>query len=76
MESNNIYRVNWNGHPQPLGSNDFHSAKMYILHSLAQGGCTIGQFQIFDNWGELKTNIIYDKNADPLLTINYKRIFS
>ena len=72
---NNIYRVNWNGYAQPLGSNSYHSAKMYILNSLQHGGCTIGQFELLDNWGILKTNIIYDKNVDPTLTVNYKKVF-
>jgi len=73
---NNIYKVKWNGHPQPLGSNSYDSARIYVLNSLQQGGCTIGQFEIMDNWGILKTNIIYDKTADPTLTVNYQKLFS
>lgn len=73
--NNNVYRVNWRGIPQPLGSNSFHSAKMYILNSLSQGGCTLSQFDIYDNWGKLKTKIIHQKDVDPTLTENYEKLF-
>lgn len=72
----NKYKLLWNGHPQPIGANNYESVKTYILNSLAQGGCYLWQFEIFDKWGQLKTNIIEDKDADPTLTKNYFKIFN
>jgi len=72
---NNVYRVKWNGHPQPLGSNSYESAKSYIKHSLAHGGCHINQFELYDNHGQLRTDIINDDFADPTLSKNYLKIY-
>ena len=74
--SPNVYRLKWNGHPQPIGSNSFESVKMYIQHSLRMGGCYLWQFEIFDNYGQLKTNLINDKNPDLTLTTNYYKLFN
>lgn len=71
----NTYKVYWNGHRQPIGSNTYESAKMYIQHCLRLGGCHLWEFEIFDNWGQLKTNIITDQNADPTLTKNYFKLY-
>lgn len=72
---NNVYRVYWNGHRQPLGSNTYESAKAYIKHCLKHGNCYLWQFEIFDNWGQLRTNIINDDFADPTLSKNYFKIY-
>ena len=70
-----IYRLNWNVHPQPIGSNSFESVKAYINHSLRLGGTFLWQFEIYDQFGQLKTNIINEKNIDPTLSKNYFKLF-
>jgi|VirMetMinimDraft_7_1064189.scaffolds.fasta_scaffold221419_1 hypothetical protein len=74
-EDTNRYTLKWNGKVQPIGANSFHSVKMYIESSLRQGGCNLWQFEIFTQWGQLKTNIVNDKNADPTLLTNYFKLY-
>lgn len=71
----NTYRVNWNGYPQPIGNVTYKAAMEFILHCLSTGDCTIGQFELFDKYGKLKTSIINDPNADPTLSANYVKLF-
>ena len=73
----NIYRLTWQGHPQPLGSNTLHSVKMYIESSVRQG-CKLSDFKIFDKWGELKLSVINDREPDAKerTTTDYKKIFN
>jgi hypothetical protein len=70
-----IYRVTWNGHPQPIGNvNSFDSVKAYINHSLRYG-TDLWRFEIFDQFGQLKTNIINEPAADPTLIKNYFKVY-
>lgn len=71
-----IYRLNWNGHPQPIGSNSFESVKAYINHSIRIGSAKLWQFEIYDQFGQLKTNIINEKDTDPTLSKNYFKLFN
>lgn len=71
---NRNYRVVWNGHNQPLGSDSWHSVKMYILFSLRLGNCYLSQFRIYDKYGEIKTELVHSKECDPTLLTSYLKI--
>jgi len=68
------YRVYWNGKLQPTNGISYESAKQYIKSSLSAGNCFLWQFEIFDNYGQLKTNIITDEKADPTLLTSYFKL--
>jgi hypothetical protein len=72
---NRIYRVKWNGTPQPLNSNSWQSVVNYITRCLSIGNCYLWQFEIFDQYGQLNTNIVTDPNADPTHISNYFQTF-
>lgn len=69
----NVYRLTWQGYPQPLASNTLHSVKMHIEHSMRICDCKLSDFQIFDKWGELKLSVI--DSDSPENTANYKKLF-
>lgn len=72
---NRTYRVKWNGCPQPIGSNTWQAVVNYINRCLSIGNCYLWQFEIFDQYGQLKTNIITDPNADPTHISSYFETF-
>lgn len=74
MEKRN-YRLNWRGNPQPLGSNTFDSVKAYIEHSIRIGAAKLWEFEIFDQYGQLKTNIVNQKNPDLSNKSSYFKIY-
>jgi hypothetical protein len=72
----NRYIVKWNNKLQPIGGITFDCAKKYILSCVNSGTAKLFEFEIFDNYGQLKTNIVTDDKADPTLITSYFKVFN